>query len=269
LETGSELRNNISGNIVVQSHNSSYFDLSDLGASGIYITNPSNRVTMNAIFASAFDGVTYIPMELPSNTLALAELCPIGLSVLSSFRNVIHSNHNNGITIYELILRDYPCESDSSIVTLVTSPINEFSNYTIWGNRGTGLNIYKIGGCQFNNITLIQNSYAGVSLCFTNLSSTQNILQSSKIIGFSNYSSSNFTNNSQFIGVLTPVTDGLLINQTQFTNFGPQMTIIQPNTNCPLTSEFIPDSTIINTTNISLSNNQGNYINWNGREDII
>lgn len=148
LNRGSEVRNNLTSNVIVGTANMTYLDQVDVLATGIAVQNPFNNITFNAVASSEYDGLTYRGTKVAQDSLAIAGACPIGTRIMASTNNNIHSCTNNGVSIVQMAPSGYPCEVDFDLPTGYAPSANTLSNYTVWGNLAAGFYGLKIGAIQ-------------------------------------------------------------------------------------------------------------------------
>lgn len=108
LETGAEIANYITNNLIIGlSSNPSL--ASDTYPAGIWVSNPQNYITGNAISGSAADGIVYSLRPTSVDEGYSRQICPEGSPLWLSSDNLIHSNARYGLYIENYAPRKNPC----------------------------------------------------------------------------------------------------------------------------------------------------------------
>jgi len=109
LETGAEMNNAITNNLVMRLKSNPKLGGIDLSPAGIYITNPNNKVTGNAVSGSDADGIVFSLRDTATGIGYNRNLCPSGMALLESQNNLVHTNARYGLRIENFAPRQIPC----------------------------------------------------------------------------------------------------------------------------------------------------------------
>lgn len=242
---------------------------SDLTVASYWITNPYNTVQRNHAAGGDFYGFWYEIKDHPDGPSATPDVCPTGMRSGISQDNVAHSNIRFGLRIFRLSSRKFPClppQDENDIDPYLANPSYEskFTNYTLWKNKECGFLGEELGYTTISNFRTIDSVKGGMQFHKTNFTKELVVATDSVIVGYSsgNGPADLDAEYKNARGVIAARTDGLLVQNVQFFNFGPTMTPLQSCSECFDFRLWVTGGKTTFFKNISYNNIQGDYIFW-------
>lgn len=179
LETGAEMDNMVTDNLVIRTKSNPEVGGSDMMPSGIYITNPHNVISGNVASGSDHAGISYSLTGTSTGLSYDRNICPEGIPLLVSLNNVAHSNKQMGVHITNFAPRRNPCAPPKNNSLLDPWSVNPgttaiFQGYTVFANP-VGVTADIIGAVKFLNCLFADNNIT--SMAFDKASLTPNSIE--------------------------------------------------------------------------------------------
>ncbi|CAG9312591.1 unnamed protein product [Blepharisma stoltei] len=228
VEDGIETMNKFIHNLGISTIASFSLLNSDQEPSTFWITNPNNIFLNNHAAGSDKFGYWFEPPENPSGPSATTLICPPYLPLGQFANNTAHSNGKYGFRIWlgHIPLanpcspgRDKTLRDPFSVNTPVTA---YYYNYTGWKNNQDGAIAEDIGDVRFIGFKVADHHKNGIEISYSEFSTPYKTarIHDAVIIGKSGNTDNDV---SGAIGLTTPQTDGLLIENVRFYNFDDDM----------------------------------------------
>ena len=198
-EDGIEIENTIQNNLGIQTLKSQSLTTSDQYPAIFKIRNPKNFVTNNHAAGSDMHGFSYDLAEKPQGASAPFKMSPVTMSLGMFFNNAAHSNLGHGL-----------------VVDHTPSNLANYCNFTSWKNSISGVLAGNLGSVNLKGFKVADNKHAGIEVS----SSSENTkITKGLFVGYT----PNSEGNLESVGLITPQTDGLLIDTASFANFNDSM----------------------------------------------
>jgi len=228
IEDGIETNNLIEDNLGISTVQIWTLINTDVTASTFWISNPNNIVRRNRAAGGDWFGFWYNLENTVTGPSSNPDICPDGIALGEFTDNLAHS-YNQGLRITEYVPRTFQCIPDDDPSNFETDvwyqnnpPIHAvFSNFISYKNFEHGLFVEKIGSVEFNNFVICESRLSGMEIEQTNFTTEdQAYINGAVVIGISqNNSDPDISRYNTSIGIITPRTDFLLINNVTFYNF--------------------------------------------------
>lgn len=228
IEDGIETNNVIEDNLGISTIQIWTLINTDITAATFWITNPNNIVRRNRAAGGDWFGFWYKLENRVTGPSSNPSICPDGVEMGIFTDNVAHS-YFQGLRISEYVPKKYPCipnDDPSLFETDVWYQANPripavFSNFIAYKNFEHGLLVEMIGSVEFRNFVIAESRISGIEISQTNFTTEDKAkLNGVVIIGLSqNNTDEDKTRYDKAIGIITPRTDFLLVNNVSFFNF--------------------------------------------------
>lgn len=278
IEDGIETNNLIEYNLGISTIQIWTLLITDTTAATFWISNPNNIVRYNRAGGGDWFGFWYQLENSVTGPSSNPNICPDGVPLGQFTGNIAHS-YTQGLRVFEYVPRTFPCVAIDDPSNFQTNswyvnnpPIHVvFSNFTTWKNIESGFTAEEIGSVEFNNFLIAESGLAGIQISQTNFTSEdQALINGSIIVGLSNNPDPNPTKYNQSVGIVTPRTDFLLVNNVTFYNFiaAYNMTALLSCSVCWHPKLKITGGKTTKFSNLAF-NNVSRKIVWNGtREEV-
>eukprot|EP00361_Fabrea_salina_P003869 CAMPEP_0202427040 /NCGR_PEP_ID=MMETSP1345-20130828/1320_1 /ASSEMBLY_ACC=CAM_ASM_000843 /TAXON_ID=342563 /ORGANISM="Fabrea Fabrea salina" /LENGTH=3382 /DNA_ID=CAMNT_0049037631 /DNA_START=76 /DNA_END=10221 /DNA_ORIENTATION=+ len=228
IEDGIETKNRIEKNLGISTLKSWSLLNTDQTPATFWITNPDNYFRGNHAAGSDRYGFWYDPPDHPTGPSATTDVCPKFVQIGEFSDNVAHSNQKYGLRLFhgQIPLKN-PCSSvkDNSMKEWwLTNPAitGEFHRLTAWKNKRNGVISEDTGDIRFIGFKVADNKVGGIEVTYADFSEPYKTTRISDalVIGKSDNTEDNVAG---AIGIITPQTDGFLVENVRFHNFDDNM----------------------------------------------
>lgn len=219
IEDGIESMNIIDHNLGISSVRSWSLLNKDQTPSTFWITNPNNIVTNNHAAGSDNFGFWIDLSKHPDGPSSTNLVCPLSTPLGIFADNTAHSNGQYGFRIWnehKPVIDSCGSWKTSQAVTAT------YERFTGWKNNHDSAIAEEIGDVRFVDFKVADNHKAGIEVTYTEFSTpyTTARLSGALIVGKSNNTEDDVSGS---IGVITPQTDGWLVENVKFYNFDDDM----------------------------------------------
>jgi len=228
VEDGIETMNKFIHNLGISTIASFSLLNTDQEPATFWITNPNNIFIGNHAAGSDRFGYWIEPPEHPGGPSATTLICPPFMPLGEFKNNTAHSNGKYGFRIWlgHVPLanpcspgRDKSLRDPFSVNTPITAT---YYNYTGWKNEQDGAIAEDVGDVRFVGFKVADHHKNGMEISYSEFSTPYQTarIHDALIIGKSGNTEDDV---SGAIGLTTPQTDGLLIENVRFHNFDDDM----------------------------------------------
>ena len=225
LETGIEHGNLFEYNLGVSTLRAWSLQNTDYTPATFWIPNPDNRFIGNHSAGSDSHGFWYdIGDDSPGSNVNNSDICAKGISLGDFNDNHTHSNGRYGLLILSgLIPRTYPCEDAEEGGDANPSITAHFNGFTSWKNKRVGAWIEEAGDVHFNDFKMADNLQAGIEVTYMQWSQQYVSTRISNAFILGKSSNNSGDTYADFIGVITPQSDGMVLDGVTYYNFDADM----------------------------------------------
>ena len=234
IEDGIETNNLLEDNLGISTIQIWTLINTDVTAATFWITNPNNIVRRNRAAGGDWFGFWYQLENRVTGPSSNPEICPDGIEMGIFSNNIAHS-YFQGLRIGEYAPRKYPCVAYNDVSNFQTEvwyqknpPIHAvFSDFIAFKNFEYGVHAQMIGSVEFRNFLIAESRLGGVKIGQTNLTrEDEAYLNELVIVGLSHNIDPDTSRYTHSMGLITPRTDFLLVNNVSFYNFSLQYNMI-------------------------------------------
>lgn len=223
IEDGIESQNRIEGNLGLCTQQSWSLLNTDQAPATFWVTNPNNFIRFNHAAGGTNYGYWYANDPHPSGPSATTTVCPRYMEIGSFEDNVAHTYGKYGLRIFQRLMPLIdPCSESIQEGNFVTTI---FYRLTAWKNRRNGAIAEEVGDIRFEGFKVADNMLAGLEMSYTDYATwyQSSRITNALVIGNSENAELDLNPNQQ--GIVTPQTDGFLVENARFYSFGPQQYI--------------------------------------------
>ena len=222
FQTGVEMKNIITDNIIVNTFSSWNLWVSDITPAAFYITNLYNNYENNIAIGGEYYGFWIALKNYTDSPFFLMKICPDGIQTLS-FKNNAAFSYKIGLYLYPLYIpRTRPCflyrdDLNMEEPYAINPPIQAiFDGFLAARNFFKGVFLYKIGAVLMKNFQIIKNYRIGLEIRSTEHTvEGKSSLNSSLFIGY--LKEKPITR--EISGLICPKTDGFYLSNLSFFNY--------------------------------------------------
>ena len=225
IEDGIETNNLLEENLGISTIQIWTLINTDVTAATFWITNPNNIVRRNRAAGGDWFGFWYQLENRATGASSNPDVCPDGIPLGIFKDNVAHSYNAFGLRIYEYVPRQFPCK-DSGNYNLndfyaSNPPVNAvFEGFQAWRNFENGVMAEHIGAVEFRNFLIADSRLSGIQISQANFTREDLAkINGALIIGLSRNMDLDTSRYIGSVGITTPRTDNLLVNNVTFYNF--------------------------------------------------
>ena len=225
LEDGVETNNVLEDNLGISTIQIWTLINTDVTAATFWITNPNNIIRRNRAAGGDWFGFWYQLENRATGPSSNPDICPDGVQMGVFKDNVAHSYNGFGLRIYEYVPRQYPCEDSSDFDTddfyQKNPPVAAvFENFYAYKNFENGVMAEHIGSVEFRNFFIAESRLSGIQISQANFTrEDQAKINGALIVGISGNRDSDISRYMNSVGITTPRTDNLFVNNVTFYNF--------------------------------------------------
>ena len=229
IEDGIESQNTIEHNLGVNTYQSFSLLNFDQTPAVFWITNPSNYILNNHAAGGMAYGFWYSMDLHPTGPSATSYVWPEFMELGQFEDNTAHSMAKYGLRIFH---RFFPSGSPGEPIAnysradwwnVDNKPVPaEFKRFTAWKCTRDGAIAEEVGDVRFVDFKVADNVFAGIELTYTQFTRwfhTTRVVNA-MIVGNSGNSEGACKGS---VGLITPQTDGLLVDGAKFFNFDEKM----------------------------------------------
>ncbi|OMJ78805.1 hypothetical protein SteCoe_21333 [Stentor coeruleus] len=223
IEDGIESQNRIEGNLGLCTKQSWSLLNTDQAPATFWVTNPNNFIRFNHAAGGTNYGYWYANDPHPTGPSATTTICPRYMEIGSFEDNVAHTYGKYGLRIFPRLMPLIdPCSELISEGNFVTTT---FYRLTAWKNRRNGAIAEEVGDIRFSGFKVADNMLAGLEMTYTNYATWYQSSRITDAVVVGNSENAELDLNPSQRGIVTPQTDGFLVENTRFYNFGPEQYI--------------------------------------------
>lgn len=228
IEDGIETNNLLEDNLGISTIQIWTLINTDTTSATFWITNPNNIIRRNRAAGGDWFGFWYKLENRVTGPSSNPNICPDG-EKMGIFENNYAHSYNQSLRMTFYMPRAFPCVAEDDLMYYQTNnwfdlnpPIRAtFSDFTTFKNKEHGLLIEMIGAIEFKNLLIADSLISAIEISQTNFTRESDEAQVNNvvIVGISQGNTESGITYNNAIGVITPRTDFLLINNVTFYNF--------------------------------------------------
>ena len=231
IEDGIETNNLLEDNLGISTIQIWTLINTDVTAATFWITNPNNIIRRNRAAGGDWFGFWLNFENRVTGPSSNPNICPDGVQ-LGEFSNNLAHSYFQALRITEYVPRTFPCVAEDDPSNFQTD--NWYQNnpsihvvltgFIAYKNFEYGVFAEMIGSVEFNNFIICESRLSGMEISQTNFTTEdQAMVNGALIVGLSqNNTDNDVSRYNNALGIITPRTDFLLINNVTFYNFSLQ-----------------------------------------------
>ena len=216
IEDGIETQNRIEGNLGLSTHPSYSLLNTDQAPATFWITNPNNFIRNNHAAGGSNYGFWISLDPNPTGPSATPYVCPQSMQLGAFENNTSHTYGKYGFRIFPILMPlQFPCSPHSDTNPYITT---YFYNHTSWKCMRNGAIAEQIADLRFSGFKVADNILAGLEVTYAGYSDYYTTTRCTDCVVVGNSGNGEgLTAGAK--GVVTPQTDGFLLENTRLYNF--------------------------------------------------
>ena len=259
IEDGIEIQNRIEGNLGLCTHPSYSLLNTDQAPATFWVTNPNNFFRNNHAAGGSNYGFWFSMEPNPTGPSATTLACPQSMQLGAFENNTSHTYGKYGLRIFIRFMPvEFPCDPISDSNTFIPTI---FYNHVSWKCKRNGAIAEQVGDIRFNGFKVADNILGGIEFTYTGYSPlyTTTRITNAVIVG-NTLNTEGLSSGSK--GIVTPQTDGLLIENVRIYNFDSTQFMLADESHSVQCPVFDSGGRLVKISGLTVDSSSVKFINW-------